>query len=229
LDNPPESSNSAADIVLLAFFLLSILTGIVGGVAVEARRPSGPEIAECTRNLGDLCQRIDLAKVTRDAIAEAIEGASPIGYGSSRDSIVAVYLDELDEGSEFDRSRVDAVLSVQITRLEVTAPNEIDELGPIVLTALAKLSTTDSVESEARTFNSDIGRGEKLNWRALGSGDTDRFNQSAERIIRMAVKSLASALVRSFAVSPVGDWRLRVVEEDLVARSGGMPSNGTDR
>jgi len=109
LDNPPESSNTAADVVLLAVFLLSILTGIIGGVVVEARRPTGLEIAECTRNLGDLCQRIDLAKVTRDAIAEAIEGASPIGYGSGRDSIVAVYL---DEGSEFDRSRLEAVLSV---------------------------------------------------------------------------------------------------------------------
>ena len=192
-----ESSNSPADIILLALLLMSVLTGVAGGVVAELTALSDEEVADCRQNLVALCKRIDLPSVIRDAVAQSLEAAPTIGRGPGRDSIDVVYVSDVGEP---DRSDVSALLSIRVTKFTAAAPNEHDPRGPVVFKAFADLTVLDGGETTIVDATSSIDKDHELDWEALEDGDYSRFNDSAEGLIRLAAESLAKSLVSSLAV-----------------------------
>jgi hypothetical protein len=199
VDNEIESSNSPGDFFILAAVMLSVVTGLVGGVVEEIDRPPKGELAEALSAARGRSARVDLAEILREEIVKELRRVSaglpgvPYRFVERVESIdqnLESYFDPLDY-------RV-GLLEVEIEQIVVSPHWAKQPLAPITLTASARLRLVQSGEVITRSSLTGGSAEYSANWRALAWGDPDRFSQSIETALEASAKSLAFVIVESF-------------------------------
>jgi hypothetical protein len=204
VDNEIESSHSAADGLILAVVLLSVVTGLVGGVVEEIDRPSRGELAEARSAARERSARVDLAEILREEIVKELRRVSaafpdvpyrPIERVESIDQDLESYFDDQDY-------RV-GLLEVEIEQIVVSPRWAKQPLAPIRLTASARLRLVHSGGVITRSSLTAASAGSySKNWRGLARRDPDGFSQSTQTALEATAKSLAFVIVESFWGEP---------------------------
>jgi hypothetical protein len=199
LDDDIESSHSVGDAVILAVVMLSVVTGLVGGVVEELDEPPKGQLAEALSAVRESGAHVDIAEILRKEIVKELRRVAEGVPDASYRFVERVESIDQDFASYFDyRDYRVGLLEVRIEQIVVSPHWVRQPLAPILLTASARLRLLHSGKVITRSSLSGGNAWYPPDWLALNAGDTDRFSKSIENALEASAKSLAFVIVGSF-------------------------------